>query len=420
MNYTCKPEKVAIYVNSSFKTIDQIQAETKCDIIINGGLFNSDWTACCHLKADGKVIAADQWTYFGYGWHSGKADLRLTSQYSDLDNYICCVCLVRNGQAETLLYPAAMGGARPRTAIGVYPDGRIWFYAASEPITPESLRSRCVGMGLDSALMLDGGGSTQGICPSSSFRQSRKCHNYICAWLKNAVTPTNPCPYQEPTTLQSRWSYTREGARWVQWHLNYHGAKLSVDGIIGGKTHAAIMAFQSDHKLSADGIVGSLTRAAMKQYAHEAEPDEPINIIQPNYVWNGTPLKRINTRYIILHHAAADCTAMQTHLYHRDTKGWIGIGYNFFVAKDGGIYAGRPIDTTGAHCAGYNNMSVGICFAGNFEQEQMSEAQKKAGRKLVKYVKSFYPSVAVKRHKDLGATACPGKYFPFDEIAGGG
>ena len=414
MIYTCKPEKVSIYVNSSFKTIDQIKAETGADIIINGGLFNSNWTACCHLKAEGKIYAADQWTYYGYGWHKDKADLRLTSQYSDLDNYICCVCLVRNGKAEKLSYPAEMGGARPRTAIGIYPDGRILFYAASETLTPESLQSRFIGMGLDSALMLDGGGSTQGISPSGAYRQSRKCHNYICAWVK--ATATTPCPYKEPLTLQSRWSYTREGARWVQWHLNYHGAKLAVDGIIGGKTHAAIMAFQSDHKLGADGIVGSLTRAAMKQYAHEAEPDTPINIIQPNYVWNGTPVKRSSTQYIILHHAAANCTAMQTHIFHRDTKGWIGIGYNFFVSKDGKIYAGRPIDTTGAHCVNYNNKSVGVCFEGNFEQEQMCEAQKEAGRKLVKYIKSYYPSAVIKQHKDLAATACAGKYFPFNEI----
>ena len=430
MFYTCKPKKMAIYVNTKWLTIDQVKAETGCDVIINGGLFNPDWTACCHLKAGGKVYAADQWKYFGFGWHEGKADLRLTSEYSDLDYYICCVCLIYQGKAQDLLYPAEMGGLRPRTFIGTYPDGRVIFYASSDRHTPEGLRSLCQQMGLYGAIMLDGGGSTQGICPVAAYRQSRKVHNFICAWLEDdAVTPADPCPYKEPTVLISRWSYTREGAKWVQWHLNANGYKpaLAVDGIIGGKTHAAIMAFQTDHGLKADGIVGNLTRARLKAFhpPDEAEPDDgaPLteaDIIKPNYRWNGTLLKRAGTNYIILHHAAATCTAEDTHVYHRDSKGWIGIGYNFFVDKQGRIYEGRPIDKVGAHCVSYNNQSVGVCFSGNFETEQMNEAQIVAGRKLVKYLKTYYPNAAVKQHKDLAATACAGRYFPFNEIAGGG
>ena len=403
MIYTCKPERVSIYVNSGFKTIDQVQAETGADVIINGGLFNSNWTACCHLKADGKLIASDPWKYFGFGWHSGKSDLRLTSEYSDLDNYICCVCLIRNGQKEALSYPAELGGARQRTAIGVFPNGSIWFYASGEGKTPEALQNICYSLGLDSALMLDGGGSTQGICPGQSYRQTRKVHNFILAWLPNS------CPYAEPTALQSRWSYTKEGAKWVQWHLNKWGNNLSVDGIIGGKTHAAIMAFQSDHGLTADGIVGNYTRAKLKQFTTD---ESPIQIIQPNYVWASTPSKRSTTSYIILHHAGVSTASAEAiHAYHK-SLGWCGIGYNFYVRKNGSIYAGRPIDCIGAHTVGYNNKSVGICCEGNFEQEQMSEIQKNALLQIVKYCKEKYPLAKIKRHKDCDATACPGKNFP--------
>ena len=89
------------------------------------------------------------------------------------------------------------------------------------------------------------------------------------------------------------------------------------------------------------------------------------------------------------------------------------------MRKDGSIYRGRPIDTVGAHTTDYNSVSIGICFEGNFENETMSSAQIKAGKKLISYLKSLYPSAEMKRHKDFNSTACPGKNFPFEDIKKG-
>lgn len=184
MIYTCKPARLAIYVNSARKTMDAIKAETGADVIINGGLFDGAFNPVCHLKAGGKVYASDPYKYFGYGWHNGKADIRLTADYADLDNYICCVCMVREGKADPMLYQPDMGGVRPRTAIGLYPDGRVCFIYGTYH-SPESLQKFCLDAGLDSAVMLDGGGSTQGITPSGTVRSSdgRIVQNYILAWL---------------------------------------------------------------------------------------------------------------------------------------------------------------------------------------------------------------------------------------------
>ena len=127
--------------------------------------------------------------------------------------------------------------------------------------------------------------------------------------------------------------------------------------------------------------------------------------------------KRAQTTLIVLHHAAGNGSVKQIHDYHKNTKGWSGIGYHFYVRKDGTVWRGRPENTVGAHTVNYNAVSIGICFEGNFENEQMSEAQKSSGRELVAYLKEKYPTIAeVKRHKDLRATDCPGKKFPFDEI----
>ena len=141
-----------------------------------------------------------------------------------------------------------------------------------------------------------------------------------------------------------------------------------------------------------------------------------MNIIDPKL--NLTNLsKRKKTEILVIHHAAMNGSVYDIHKEHLN-NGWSGIGYHFYVRKDGNIYRGRPIDTVGAHATNHNYNSIGICFEGNYEtiDKEMLEAQLKAGQELVKYIKSLYPNIQYKRHKDLMATACPGKYFPFDKI----
>lgn len=143
-----------------------------------------------------------------------------------------------------------------------------------------------------------------------------------------------------------------------------------------------------------------------------------MNIIEKTYKWKGSLTKRKSTKYIILHHRAGNGDAESIHTLHLN-QGYTGIGYNFYIRKDGSVYRGRPIDTSGAHCIGQNNVSVGICFEGNFENEKMSDTQIKAGSELLSYIKKIYPKAEIKRHKDLYATACPGKNFPFEKIIKG-
>jgi peptidoglycan hydrolase-like protein with peptidoglycan-binding domain len=45
----------------------------------------------------------------------------------------------------------------------------------------------------------------------------------------------------------------------LQTALDKHGAKLTVDGIFGPLTEAAVKVFQKSHLIPADGIVGPLT-----------------------------------------------------------------------------------------------------------------------------------------------------------------
>lgn len=145
-----------------------------------------------------------------------------------------------------------------------------------------------------------------------------------------------------------------------------------------------------------------------------------MKINEVNYKWKGALSKRKLTEMIVLHHAdAKSCTAQDIHVWHLN-RGWTGIGYHFFVRKDGQIYRGRPEDVVGAHATNYNSKSIGICFEGDFTEEAMPKAQLEAGKELVAYLKDKYKMTNVKGHRDLMATSCPGKNFPFDEIAKAG
>lgn len=144
-----------------------------------------------------------------------------------------------------------------------------------------------------------------------------------------------------------------------------------------------------------------------------------MKIINKEFKWTSGLAKRGETKYIVLHHRAGDGDVESIHRTHLN-NGWTGIGYHFYIRKSGEIFKGRPIGTVGAHVAGKNSESIGVCFEGNFEKETaMSKAQLQSGRELVEYLKTLYPKAEVIRHRDLQATACPGRHFPFEALREG-
>ena len=144
-----------------------------------------------------------------------------------------------------------------------------------------------------------------------------------------------------------------------------------------------------------------------------------MNIIQKSYSFLNELENRRETKYIVLHHRAGNGDAESIHKQHI-SRGFSGIGYHFYVDRTGQIFKGRPIGTVGAHCVGANQISIGVCFEGDFEnQTQMPSVQIRAGKELVSYLKSLYPNAQIKRHQELQVTACPGKNFPFEKIKKG-
>ena len=141
-----------------------------------------------------------------------------------------------------------------------------------------------------------------------------------------------------------------------------------------------------------------------------------LEIIEKTYNWSGPLTTRAATKYIVLHHRAGVGDIKSLHQLHLQT-GYTGIGYHFYIRKDGTVYRGRPINTVGAHCLGSNADSIGICFEGDYTRETMPAAQFLAGLQLIRDIKELYAyTVDVKKHSDLYNTVCPGNKFPFKEL----
>jgi N-acetylmuramoyl-L-alanine amidase len=141
--------------------------------------------------------------------------------------------------------------------------------------------------------------------------------------------------------------------------------------------------------------------------------------VRPTYLKFGALENRFVTDCIVVHHIGManndDVSAETGHQWHLN-QGWSGIGYHFIIRKDGTIEEGRPLGTIGAHVYGENRHTIGINLVGNFENAVPTEAQKASAARLIASLCTVYQldpvwQSTVKGHRDLNATACPGRYL---------
>ena len=136
---------------------------------------------------------------------------------------------------------------------------------------------------------------------------------------------------------------------------------------------------------------------------------------------------------IVLHHSATavgDVASIDAvHRAQKDRFGnpWLGIGYHFVIGN-GRKMADGEIQPTfrwskqlpGAHAGtrSYNEHGIGICLIGNFEEAAPTARQLVAVGNLMKTLAERYaiPREQVLRHRDVQATACPGRLFPWEQV----
>ncbi len=94
--------------------------------------------------------------------------------------------------------------------------------------------------------------------------------------------------------------------------------------------------------------------------------------------------------------------------WHIEERGWSDIGYHYFIDKRGSVHRGRDEATVGAHVAGHNARSIGICLSG---RKQFTDAQFRALKELLVSICKRYNldiKTQVKGHRDLQpAKTCP-------------
>lgn len=143
---------------------------------------------------------------------------------------------------------------------------------------------------------------------------------------------------------------------------------------------------------------------------------EDINISEIEYDWEGELEYTNKPTQIIYHHSASSNKSPESiHEYHK-SNGWSGIGYQYYIGKDGIIYNGRPENAEGAHTKGQNKNSIGICLEGNFEDEEMTMEQIQSLYEISIYITLKYDIYKIIGHGDIGQTLCPGKNFHVEKM----
>ncbi|MDS9668489.1 N-acetylmuramoyl-L-alanine amidase [Flavonifractor plautii] len=200
-------ERIELRVTNCRKTLSQVKAETKAHYVLNGGMWNPDGTPCPLLKVGGAMLSGTPWRAVGYAWDKGP-DIRMTSEYGGAANFIAVTALVTSGKpVDKPSYGSAQGGKRGRSAIGLR-GGSLALYCSGDgtgdAATPETLRDELAGLGWASAVMLDGGGSSQCDFGGERITASRKVHNWICVYLKQA----EQTPPEEEDKPMSKYTVT--------------------------------------------------------------------------------------------------------------------------------------------------------------------------------------------------------------------
>lgn len=123
-------------------------------------------------------------------------------------------------------------------------------------------------------------------------------------------------------------------------------------------------------------------------------------------------------RLLVVHCSATRCdrdfpveALRRSHLQ----RGFAGIGYHFYVTRDGEVHVCRPVHQIGAHAAGWNDKSIGICYEGGLDEngvpaDTRTHAQRCSLFDLLRQLKTDYPEARILGHYQLSPyirKACP-------------
>ena len=134
-----------------------------------------------------------------------------------------------------------------------------------------------------------------------------------------------------------------------------------------------------------------------------------------------------SVRFLVIHCTATredqDYTPEQLRRDHL-RRGFIDVGYHFYIRKDGTVTQHRRYNEVGAHCRPFNRCSIGICYEGGLDEsgrpkDTRTLAQRSALVRLLKALKQQFPQALIRGHNEMpGATTkeCP-SFRPSTELS---
>ncbi len=120
-------------------------------------------------------------------------------------------------------------------------------------------------------------------------------------------------------------------------------------------------------------------------------------------------MKKEDIKYIVIHCSATRSnmgySAEQLDHDHRQ-RGFRSAGYHYYIRQNGLTLPLRPVWQRGAHCKGYNDCSIGICYEGGLApdctpRDTRTVQQVVALRDLLRRLKRRYPKAEIVGHRDL-------------------
>jgi hypothetical protein len=141
------------------------------------------------------------------------------------------------------------------------------------------------------------------------------------------------------------------------------------------------------------------------------------------------PMKTHTLRRLTIHHTATPqaparstedkLRALQRFSHSESTlangrpkRAWADIPYHLYLAADGSVAEGRPLQYVGDSNTPYDPTGhLLLVVEGNFEEEQLSAAQRRTLDRLVPALARRYriPADSIATHRDFTETLCPGQ-----------
>ena len=208
MKAVIRASRMEVFDNRALRlTPARVKARTGCTHIMNGWVFGKGLKLCDDCTVDGRALSRSKY----HDWCLGcDRDGPPVMTLEDAAWKTSAVPILKDGKKLARKLTPDVARPAERTAVGWLADGRVLLWCDRAILTREQLQDKLLALGCVDALMLDGGGSTQGIFPGGKVTSSRKVATFLCFW--EAMEP-NETRGDRPMVEINAYSLKKDGGK---------------------------------------------------------------------------------------------------------------------------------------------------------------------------------------------------------------